>query len=60
MARFYATCTLGLEEVLVDELHGVAASKIRAKRGGANSTAAADAEDCKGSPAWLTKPDAQV
>ena len=31
-----------------------------AKRGGANSTAAADAEDCKGSPAWLTKPDAQV
>ena len=25
MARFYAACTLGLEEVLVDELHGVEA-----------------------------------
>lgn len=35
MARFYATCTLGLEEVLVDELHGVEAAGIRARRGGA-------------------------
>lgn len=34
MARFYAACTLGLEEVLVDELHGVEASAIRARRGG--------------------------
>ncbi|MCK5942682.1 MAG: RNA methyltransferase, partial [Planctomycetes bacterium] len=34
MAHFYAACTLGLEEVLVDELHGVEASRIRARRGG--------------------------
>ena len=34
MPRFYAACTLGLEEVLVDELHGVEASNIRARRGG--------------------------
>ena len=35
MPRFFAACTLGLEEVLVDELHGVEAAKIRARRGGA-------------------------
>ena len=34
MPRFYAACTLGLEEVLVDELHGVEASDIRPRRGG--------------------------
>jgi len=33
--HFYATCTLGLEDVLVDELHGIEAGKIRARRGGA-------------------------
>ena len=34
MARFFAACTLGLEEVLVDELHGVEAGGVRARRGG--------------------------
>lgn len=34
MARFYAACTLGLEDVLVDELHGVEAAGIRPRRGG--------------------------
>lgn len=34
MPHFYAACTLGLEDVLVDELHGIEARRIRARRGG--------------------------
>lgn len=34
MARFFAACTLGLEEVVVDELLGIEAAGVRARRGG--------------------------